>query len=135
MPTEKENHGRRAMSQNEKRAEFEKAVRPAMKWLGENHHPHMSIVLDSGRAELVEASMSYQTVEFIDGAMGKPVATPVAAETDNEQGDRFPAKLDPLHRLLLEACKRAVKQISISPDWEDATNDLNDAIWVAEVMG
>lgn len=33
---------------------FNEAVRPLIKWLAENHHPHTTIILTSTGAELVE---------------------------------------------------------------------------------
>ena len=38
----------------EKYKGFDEAVRPAMKWLAENCHPHMKIVIESNVAELLE---------------------------------------------------------------------------------
>jgi len=42
---------------DEKQKEFEAVVRPVMKWLAENHHPHMKIVIESNCAEMVEGVM------------------------------------------------------------------------------
>ena len=36
-----------------------------MRWLGENCHPHMSAVVTSTRAELVEGVVTHVTEEFI----------------------------------------------------------------------
>lgn len=44
---------------------FEEAVRPAIKWLNENCHPHTTIVLDSTSAELLEGIKHYKTNDFI----------------------------------------------------------------------
>jgi hypothetical protein len=34
--------------------EFRKATMPLMKWLNDNCHPHYSVIVESGVAELVE---------------------------------------------------------------------------------
>jgi hypothetical protein len=45
--------------------EFEEAVKPLMKYLGENHHPHVTVIVDNGRAEILEGSASYVTDQYI----------------------------------------------------------------------
>ena len=45
--------------------EFEKIVKPVMKWLAENYHPHVKIIIESGRAEMVEGIKAVVTDEFI----------------------------------------------------------------------
>ena len=47
--------------EEEKHAGFDEAVRPAMKWLTENCHPHMKIVIESNVAELVEGQKTLVT--------------------------------------------------------------------------
>lgn len=47
--------------EEEKHAGFDEAVRPAMKWLAENCHPHMKIVIESNVAELVEGQKTLVT--------------------------------------------------------------------------
>jgi hypothetical protein len=47
------------------REKFENAVRPLMKYMAENFHPHSKIIVDSSRAELVEGVRSIVTNEFI----------------------------------------------------------------------
>ena len=42
------------MLKKEQFKEFEKVVKPVMKWLSENCHPHVEITIDSTRAELKE---------------------------------------------------------------------------------
>lgn len=39
--------------------EFENAVKPLMDWLNDENHPHMSVIITSQNAELVEGQMSY----------------------------------------------------------------------------
>ena len=50
--------------QGEKSKEFDKIVRPLIKWLAENHHPHCTIIVTNTNAELVEGKMS--TGEILD---------------------------------------------------------------------
>lgn len=38
----------------EQKKEFEKAVKPLMKYLAENHHPHVTVIVDGNAAELLE---------------------------------------------------------------------------------
>lgn len=44
----------RPIISNEKHREFEALVKPLMRWLWENHHPHITVVLDSHHAEVLE---------------------------------------------------------------------------------
>jgi hypothetical protein len=44
---------------------FEQVVKPVMAWLAKNKHPHMSIIIDSTRAELVEGVECVATDEFV----------------------------------------------------------------------
>jgi len=37
-----------------KHKDFDKVVKPVMKWLKKNCHPHMKVIIDSNVAELVE---------------------------------------------------------------------------------
>jgi len=41
---------------DEKREEFEAISDPVIKWLNDNFHPHVHIVIDSTSAELSESS-------------------------------------------------------------------------------
>lgn len=49
----------------EKHSGFDEAVRPAMKWIAENCHPHMKIVIESNVAELVEGQKTLVTDEYL----------------------------------------------------------------------
>lgn len=49
----------------EKRKEFEAVVEPVIKFLNDHGHPHMTVIIDSTYAELVEGLLSHKTVEFI----------------------------------------------------------------------
>ncbi|HHR6028531.1 TPA: hypothetical protein ACS70J_000758 [Providencia alcalifaciens] len=46
-------------------SEFETAVKPLMKYLAENYHPHVKVVVDSSTAEIIEVHNSISTDEFI----------------------------------------------------------------------
>jgi hypothetical protein len=54
-------------SQNleEKQEKFEQAVRPLMKYLAENHHPHTSVYVTSRTAELLEGQKCLSTNEYL----------------------------------------------------------------------
>ena len=44
---------------------FEEAVKPLMKWLCENSHPHTTVIVSSTTAELLEGVKSVKTDEFL----------------------------------------------------------------------
>jgi len=44
---------------------FEEAVRPLMKYLAENHHPHTHVIVESNSAELSEGVKSVVTDEYL----------------------------------------------------------------------
>lgn len=44
---------------------FADSVRPLMKYLGENHHPHTTVIVDVTNAELLEGSIAYNSKEFV----------------------------------------------------------------------
>jgi hypothetical protein len=45
--------------------EFEDAVRPVIKYLAENHHPHTTIIITGNCAELVVGDMVLATNEYL----------------------------------------------------------------------
>lgn len=45
--------------------EFENIVKPVMKWLSENHHPHTYVVIESSTAELCEGKQVFYSNEFL----------------------------------------------------------------------
>lgn len=49
----------------EKRKEFEEVVKPVMKWLNENCHPHVHIIISTTNAELSEGVSAIHTMEFV----------------------------------------------------------------------
>lgn len=49
----------------EKISEFEIISRPLIKWLNENCHPHVNVILCTNRAELMEGICSFITNDYI----------------------------------------------------------------------
>ena len=45
--------------------EFEKLTRPVIEWLNNNHHPHVHVLIDPGRASLLEGIYSFPTEDYI----------------------------------------------------------------------
>ena len=44
---------------------FDEVVKPVMKWLAENCHPHMEILIESNVATLVEKQKTIITDEYL----------------------------------------------------------------------
>mgnify|MGYP001572394591 CR=1 FL=1 len=53
------------MTQEENQKAFEEIVRPVMKWLAENQHPHVKIIIESNVAEMVEGCNVISTNEYL----------------------------------------------------------------------
>ena len=51
----------------EQREAFDKAVKPVIKWLNENSHPHTKVVIDAVSAELLESAVYMETFEYLKG--------------------------------------------------------------------
>jgi hypothetical protein len=49
----------------DKMKELEEAAKPLMKFLNDNYHPHVKVIVDTNRAELLEGQMSIINNEFI----------------------------------------------------------------------
>lgn len=49
----------------EKLESFEEAVKPLIKWLAENEHPHHAAIVTSDSAQLLESKLFFPTEEFI----------------------------------------------------------------------
>lgn len=49
----------------EQRKELEEVVKPVMKFLCENFHPHVTIIIEPTQAEILEGSASVVTDEFV----------------------------------------------------------------------
>lgn len=45
--------------------DFESACRPLMKYLCENHHPHVKVIVEGNCAVLLEGEKSFNTNEYI----------------------------------------------------------------------
>ena len=51
---------------NEKQIkEFEIVSRPLMKFLSENFHPHVTVIVDYSRSEILEGSVSFVTEDYV----------------------------------------------------------------------
>jgi len=44
---------------------FNEASMPLIKYLAENHHPHVTVIVQSDRAEILESSATVLTREYI----------------------------------------------------------------------
>jgi hypothetical protein len=44
---------------------FEEAVKPLIKYLNENHNPHVSVIVTPTGAELLSGELSIETNEFL----------------------------------------------------------------------
>jgi len=49
----------------EQRAEFEKVTRPVIKWLNDNCHPHITVIIDVSSAELHEGVCRIYTEDYV----------------------------------------------------------------------
>ncbi|UFH70561.1 hypothetical protein [Morganella morganii] len=49
----------------QKDTEFEELIKPVMKYLAENHHPHTSITVTSNSAEMLESAQCVATDEYL----------------------------------------------------------------------
>ena len=49
----------------EQRKEFEEAARPLIKFLNDNCHPHVTVVVDCTTAELSEGVCSFRTEDYL----------------------------------------------------------------------
>lgn len=45
--------------------EFEKVCKPVIEYLCKYYHPHCTVIIDCGHAELLEGQMAFHTEEFI----------------------------------------------------------------------
>lgn len=48
-----------------RREDFDKAAKPLIEYLNDNHHPHTKIIVDPIHAEIMEGVMSMRTEEFL----------------------------------------------------------------------
>lgn len=45
--------------------QFEEAAKPLMKYLAENHHPHVKVIVRGASAELLEGLSSFHSDKFL----------------------------------------------------------------------
>jgi len=50
---------------NEHHNEFERLVRPVMKWLAEKEHPHTAIIIECNSAQLIEGVAAFTDDSYI----------------------------------------------------------------------
>ena len=46
-------------------SKFEKAAKPLIQYLAENHHPHVTVIVACNGAEILESSANVKVEEFI----------------------------------------------------------------------
>ena len=49
----------------EQRKQFEEACKPLMKFICENCHPHVTVIVEPTRVELVEGVCAFNSEEFL----------------------------------------------------------------------
>ena len=49
----------------EQKKEFEKLAREMMKWMNENCHPHMTVIIDNTSSQLVSGEVAFYTKEYL----------------------------------------------------------------------
>lgn len=59
------NKGKRMIITKEQREKFEDAAKPLIKWLNENCHPHVTVLVEPTGAELVEGVAAIVCEEFL----------------------------------------------------------------------
>lgn len=57
--------GKVLWTEEEKDEKFEKAAEPMIKYLAENHHPHMQVLIDSTSAILLEQEKMYTNSSYV----------------------------------------------------------------------
>lgn len=67
------------------REKFEEAVRPLMKYLSENHHPHTLVMVHSTSAEILEGLRMFNTKEFIRSSPRQVKETVPVTNTDERE--------------------------------------------------
>lgn len=50
---------------NTKQNEFAEATKPLIKFIADNFHPHVTVIVDGSSAEMLEGICSFRTEEFI----------------------------------------------------------------------
>ena len=49
----------------DQRDEFKKVTEPVMEWLNENFHPHVHVIIDPTRSELLEGQTAHVTDKYV----------------------------------------------------------------------
>ena len=49
----------------DKKQTFEEVATPVIKWINENGHPHMTIIITTTHAELTEGLEAFENSEFV----------------------------------------------------------------------
>ena len=49
----------------QQREDFEAVTRPVIKWLNENCHPHVTVIISPAMAELNEGVFAYPTTDYL----------------------------------------------------------------------
>ena len=57
--------GKVLWTEEEEDEKFEKAAEPMIKYLAENHHPHMQVLIDSTSAILLEQEKMYTNSSYV----------------------------------------------------------------------
>lgn len=57
--------GKVLWTEEEKDEKFEKAAEPMIKYLAENHHPHMQVLIDSTSAIFLEQEKMYTNSSYV----------------------------------------------------------------------
>ena len=53
------------MKNNDKKEEFEKLIRPLIKFLNDTFDPHIKVIVDTSRAEIVRGEHTFGTDDYI----------------------------------------------------------------------
>lgn len=54
-----------ALTNEQKRAAFEVAAKPLIKFINDYYDPHTKVIVETDSAEIVSGEMSMRTIEFI----------------------------------------------------------------------
>lgn len=54
-----------SINKKAQREEFEEITKPVIKWLCENYHPHVAVVIDPTSAVLYEGEIGFTTHEYV----------------------------------------------------------------------
>ena len=49
----------------QQRESFEAVTRPVIEWLNANCHPHVTVIIETSRAELHEGVYAYPTTDYL----------------------------------------------------------------------